>query len=96
MGEANDLIAPRLGLPELPVVEFPDDEPKHGLHWKTAFLTRWAAGRTYIWLDDEITDADRQWVQAHHPGRALLHRIDPLTGLADDDFAQIRQWLTAR
>jgi len=97
MADANDLVAPRLGLPELPVVEFPDnDEPERGLHWKTAFLTRWAAGRTFVWLDDEITDADRRWVQAHHPGKALLHRVDPLAGLTDADFALIRRWLAAR
>src|SRR5690242_19362961 len=42
MDDANDLIAPRLGLPKLPVVEFPDDdEPARGLHWKTVFLTQW-------------------------------------------------------
>jgi hypothetical protein len=94
MADANDLVAPRLGLPELPVVEFPeDDEPARGLHWKTAFLTRWAAGRTFVWLDDEITDADRHWVDAHHPGQALLHRVDPFAGLIEADFALIRQWL---
>ncbi|GID28601.1 HAD domain-containing protein [Paractinoplanes brasiliensis] len=96
MADANDLISPRLGLPKLPVVEFPDDdEPKHGLHWKAAFLCRWAAGRTFVWLDDEITDADQQWVQAHHPGRALPHRIDPLAGLTNGDLVLIRQWLAA-
>jgi len=44
MGEANEVIAPRLGLPDLPVVEWPDtdDQPAPGLHWKTMFLT---AGR---------------------------------------------------
>jgi hypothetical protein len=94
MADANDLVSPRLGLPDLPVVEFPDDdELERGLHWKTAFLTRWAAGRAFVWLDDEITDTDQQWVQAHHAGRALLHRVDPLVGLAHGDFTLIRQWL---
>ncbi len=53
MADANDVIAPRLGLPQLPVVEFPDGgEPGRGLHWKTRFLTGWAAGRSFVWLDD--------------------------------------------
>ncbi|GLH98626.1 hypothetical protein Pa4123_39010 [Phytohabitans aurantiacus] len=96
MADANDLVAPRLGLPELPVVDFPDDdEPEHGLHWKTPFLTRFAAGRTFVWLDDEITDVDRRWVQAHYQGKALLHRVDPLVGLTEADFIRIRQWLAA-
>jgi hypothetical protein len=97
MSDANELVAPRLGLPELPVFDFPDDddEPEHGLHWKTQFLTRWAAGRTFVWLDDEITDADRRWVHAHHEGRALLHRVDPAIGVTDTDFESIRRWLAA-
>lgn len=70
LGEANEVIAPPLGLPELPVVGFPDtdEEPVRGLHWKTMFLTRWAAGRPFVWIDDETTDVDRQWVERHHPG----------------------------
>lgn len=96
MEDANEFVAPRLGLPELPVVEFPDGEPARGLHWKTAFLTQWAAGRTFVWLDDELTDTDRSWVQAHHPGKALLHRVDPFTGLTEADFVLVRQWLAVR
>lgn len=96
MADANDLVAPRLGLPSLPVVEFPDDEPERGLHWKTATLTRWAAGRPFVWLDDEITDTDRRWVRTHHPGRALPHRVDPLAGLTETDFASIHRWLAGQ
>jgi hypothetical protein len=95
MAEANEVVSPRLGLPDLPVVEWPDgdEDPEHGLHWKTVFLTQWAAGRPFVWLDDEITDADRRWVAAHHPARALLHRVDPYLGLTEADFSAIRQWL---
>lgn len=96
--DANEVISPRLGLPELPVVEWPDDDegPTGGLHWKTVSLTRWAAGRPFVWLDDEITDADRQWVAAHHPGPALLWRVDPYAGLAEADFAAVNRWLKQR
>jgi hypothetical protein len=95
MSDANEQVAPRLGRPELPVVDFPDDddEPGHGLHGKTPFLIRWAAGRPFVWLDDEITDADRRWVLTHHEGRALLHRVDPAVGVAATDFEVIRRWL---
>ena len=100
MAEANEVVAPRLGLPRLPVVDFPDDdddddEPERGLHWKTATLTRWAAGRPFIWLDDEITGADRTWVRHRYPARALPHRVDPFTGLTAADFEVIRRWLAA-
>jgi hypothetical protein len=95
MADANEVIAPRLGLPELPVVDWLDsgDESPPGLHWKTMSLTRWAAGRPFIWLDDEITGADRQWVAAHHSGKALLHRVDPHAGLTEADFSVMHQWL---
>jgi hypothetical protein len=95
MAEANEVVSPRLGLRDLPVVEFPDtdDEPVGGLHWKTMFLIRWAAGRPFVWIDDECTEADRRWVARHHPGRALVHRVDPFVGLTNTDFDSIHRWL---
>ena len=95
MAEANEVIAPLLGLPQLPVVDWADsdDAPEPRVHWKTAHLARWAAGRPFVWLDDEPTDADRRWVAAHHPAPALLHRVDPTVGLTDEDIATVRAWL---
>jgi hypothetical protein len=112
--DANDLIGPLIGLPELPVVLWPESsegEPAAGkpvaaggaaatgaedddeLHWKTRYLVEWAAGRPFVWVDDEITDADRVWVRAHHRGRALLHLVDHRSGLTDADFAILTDWL---
>jgi hypothetical protein len=96
--DANEWIAPVLGLPELPVVCWPDltDEPQpRGLHWKTRTLLGWSAGRAFAWLDDEITDADRSWVAGRHPVRALLHRVDPRCGVTDADFVLLDAWLRA-
>lgn len=116
--DANDLIAPLIGLPRLPVVHWPPpsttpppdaatapddgdrdgdggDEPG-GLHWKTRALVAWAAGRPFVWIDDEITEADRAWVGAHHPAPALLHRVDARTGLTDADYAAVGAWLRMR
>ncbi|MFD4546055.1 HAD domain-containing protein [Streptomyces sp. NPDC058467] len=99
MADANESIAPRIGLPELAVVPWPEPsgqeehDERHGLHWKTRPLVAWAVGRPFIWVDDEITDTDRAWVRAHHPGRALLHRVDPRQGLTETDFAALREWL---
>lgn len=52
-----------------------------------------AAGRPFVWVDDEITATDRAWVKSHHAGRALLHRVDPRHGLTDADFAAVAEWL---
>jgi hypothetical protein len=96
--DANEWISPLLGLPELPVVCWPDlsDEPlPRGLHWKTRTLVGWSAGRAFAWVDDEITAADRAWVASHHPVGALLHRVDHRSGLTDRDFAALDSWLRA-
>ncbi|WP_238360386.1 hypothetical protein [Micromonospora fiedleri] len=98
MAEANEVVVPRLGLPALPVVDWidGDEEPPSGMHWKTASVARWAAERPFVWLDDEITDADRRWIAAHHPHPALLRRVDPYVGLTDIDLPAVRQWLDHR
>ncbi|MER7920375.1 MULTISPECIES: HAD domain-containing protein [unclassified Streptomyces] len=96
MEDANEAVAPRLGLPKLPVLEWLDtgaDEGPRGLHWKTRPLIEWADGRPFIWVDDEISAMDRVWVAAQHPGASLLHRVDPAKGLAEADFSTLADWL---
>lgn len=44
MDDANDEIAPLLGLPALPVVGWPDSDEDGPLHWKTRALVAWADG----------------------------------------------------
>jgi hypothetical protein len=99
---ANEALAPRLGLPALPVVEWrvPTAEEDaldvfFGLHWKTQQIVEWAAGRDFAWADDECTTADWDWISAHHAGRALVHRVGSLAGLTGRDFAVLGQWLRA-
>jgi hypothetical protein len=99
MADANECIAPRIGLPQLAVVtwpEFSDEDElaeRAGLHWKTRVLIDWAAGRSFAWVDDEITDTDRAWVSAHHQGHSLLHRVDPRRGLTNLDYNTLSEWL---
>jgi hypothetical protein len=57
------------------------------------FLDVDGTGRPFIWVDDEITDADQAWVLVHHTGPALLHRVESGPGLTDADFAAIGHWL---
>ena len=70
-----------------------EQDERNGLHWKTRALVDRAAGRTFVWVDDEITHTDRTWVTAHHRGRALLHRVDPRQGLTNADYAALDTWL---
>jgi hypothetical protein len=95
MGDANEVIAPRVGLAELPVADLPpygECEP-NGLGWKTRALVRVAAGRPFVWVDDVITEMDRWFVELEHPGPALLYQVESSVGLAADGVAEIATWL---
>ncbi|MFG2124648.1 hypothetical protein [Streptomyces sp. NPDC048710] len=92
MAEANRWIAPVVGLPELPYVDFGADlfaERPGGEHWKTAAIVAYAAGRPFVWVDDEQSPADTAYTAAHHPGPALLHHVDPRLGLREEDFTAL-------
>ncbi|AZK92931.1 MULTISPECIES: HAD domain-containing protein [Streptomyces] len=99
MEDANECIAPLLGLPQLPLVVRPEPseaeerDERDGLHWKTRMLVERAAGRPFARVDDEMTGRDRAWVAARHPGPALLHRVDARVGLSDGDFEALGSWL---
>ncbi|MGX2998775.1 hypothetical protein JNUCC64_31665 [Streptomyces sp. JNUCC 64] len=89
MGDANRWIAPVLGLPELPFVDFGDillRERLDGVHWKTGPLVDHADGRPFAWVDDEQSELDRTYVAAHHQGPGLLHHVNPRIGLRESDF----------
>lgn len=104
MHDVNTVIAPILGLPALPVAEmgelpglddplWADDDDAAALSWKTRHPCRIAAGRPFVWIDDELTAADRTWVSANHSGSALLHRVDSQTGLQGGDLDVVETWL---
>jgi hypothetical protein len=95
MAEANRWIAPVIGLPELPYVDFGDHlfaERPDGVHWKTEAIVAYAAGRPFAWVDDEQSPADAEYVTRHHPAPALLHHVDPRLGLRAPDFTALGQF----
>ncbi|MFB7663612.1 hypothetical protein ACFC1R_06615 [Kitasatospora sp. NPDC056138] len=92
MSDANRLIAPVLGLPELPFVAFGDAllrERPDGVHWKSDPLVRYADGRPFAWVDDEQGDADHAHVAARHSTPFLLHHVNPRIGLRGEDFVAL-------
>ncbi|HJD81452.1 hypothetical protein [Kitasatospora aureofaciens] len=94
MAEANALIGPTLGLPELPYIAWTElfGSDPDGLHWKTRDVVAWAAGRPFVWLDDELGPQDIEWIAANHPGEALPLWVDPRAGLHELHFAALREW----
>ncbi|MEU6772947.1 hypothetical protein [Streptomyces sp. NPDC046759] len=95
MADANVWIAPVVGLPELPYVDFGTGlfaERPDGVHWKTEAIVAYAGGRPFAWVDDEQSPADTRYVSTHHSGPALLHHVNPRIGLREDDFTVLREF----
>jgi hypothetical protein len=94
--QANTDIGPKIGLPKLPVIEFsgllPDKPPWPGLHWKTAAIKAYTDSRPFVWIDDEMNSLDHMYFSDTHEVPFLLQKVDPAIGLADKDFAEIREW----
>ncbi|WP_067469786.1 HAD domain-containing protein [Actinomadura macra] len=96
---ANEWIAPRIGLPELPFVpipQFPGIEAGRSLgSWKARHVAAWAEGRPFVWFEDEPDATD---CIAGEPEVAdhLLVKIDPLIGLTGRHLELAASWLNAR
>jgi hypothetical protein len=97
--EANRLIGPVLGLPELEYVNFwaVSDRPHSpervdGVYWKTPLIADWAAGRPFAWIDDEVREEDRAYLADCPGGPTLLHHVSPRLGLLEPDFAVLAAW----
>jgi hypothetical protein len=86
---ANTEIGPRLGLPELKVIEFHDD---HG--WKYPAVARYAYERPLVWFDDDFglhRDRNREFVhKRRHLTTALVH-VDPATGITGQHLGEARK-----
>lgn len=95
MDAANRWIAPAVGLPELPYVDFTGAlfvERPDGVHWKTERIVEYAKGRPFAWVDDEQGPADEEFVAARHHAPALLRHVNPRLGLREDDFDALRDF----
>jgi hypothetical protein len=94
--DANDVLAPWLGLPALRCVALDDDAPVvGGLHWKTATLLSFAGTQPFAWLDDEVTALDAEHVRLGHGAPALVRRVDHRFGVTDADLDAVAAWRVA-
>ncbi|MFC6886964.1 MULTISPECIES: HAD domain-containing protein [Actinomadura] len=96
---ANEWIAPRVGLPRLPFVpipQFPGVEEGRTLGaWKARHVASWTEGRPFVWFEDE-PDATECVAAEPGIGDHLLVSIDPLAGLTEEHIRTAADWLAAR
>jgi hypothetical protein len=98
MDDANETIAPRIGLPQLAVLIWPEPtdtdehDERNGLHWKTRTLVDWAAGPHSPGSTGSPTPTE--------PGCQHITQDTPCfiestrLGLTDADYATLKVWLT--
>lgn len=84
--DANRLIAPIVGLPALPVIEFPRDVT--GRFLKFPIIERVVANQPFVWIDDELTPAIHAWADQRRTP-TLLADVDPAIGLTQAIVARI-------
>jgi hypothetical protein len=92
---ANTLIAPVIGLPELPVIEFPRrDSYPFGQIFKRDDVEAYVADRAFAWLDDDFEAGDLEWAKARAESGAatLLLHISPRIGIRQEDVNQVAEW----
>lgn len=97
--EANTMIGPEIGLPELPFVPFaghPSDNPG----WKYPEVLEFAAGRPLVWCDDEFKiarggriHAQSKFLQDRGSAPTLLHHVSPRLGITQFDLDSVGRWL---
>jgi hypothetical protein len=94
--EANEWVAPHVGLPQLPFVRFESGTPGPGVHWKTRDLADYAAGRPFAWLDDELrVEHDGKWLSENGVENFLLVLVAPFQGLTPSHLDRVREWARA-
>jgi hypothetical protein len=88
--QAARVIAPRLGLPAMPVILFDEQEEGDG-HWKWAAIRTFVGTHPFAWLDDELRAADFAIAEASR-SPCLLLAIDPCIGLADEHVTTLESF----
>ncbi|MEO3875455.1 HAD domain-containing protein [Nonomuraea sp. B12E4] len=93
---ANDWIAPRIGLPALPVIPMrPEDPSEFGETFKTPHVAAYAGRRPFVWFDDQVWAEDEEYLRVHRGlTDFLLIHVDPRSGLTSRHLGMAHEWLT--
>lgn len=98
--QANTMVGPAIGLPALPVIEFPaglQRLPGQRFTWKYGPVARYATGRPLAWLDDDFDvypaarDAFVERRRAANLSTELI-TVNPRTGITDDHLETVKAW----
>lgn len=94
---ANREIGPRIGLPELPVIEVDAGPDVPGVHPKTPPVAEYVKGRPFVWFDDDLERSDSEYLKAHEGvGEFLIVHIGPRKGLTEKHLEMAAAWLANR
>jgi hypothetical protein len=87
--EANRVLCPFFGLPELPVIRFTaiPFEPRE----KVPPVASFAADRPAAWVDDNVTPEARAWAAARRPP-TLLVEVESAVGLTRPAVDELLAW----
>ncbi|QWF85793.1 hypothetical protein [Amycolatopsis sp. CA-230715] len=93
---AVDWIAPRLGLPEMHVIDVPNHGPAFGWSPKMSPIKKWAAGRPVAWLDDQFGGKEYGWADDRRDEDGIPTLIVPVgsaRGLLRQHVDEVLGWL---
>jgi hypothetical protein len=94
---ANVHIAPKVGLPELPWVEWSNRYPTVRTHpsnvmVKTFEVIKYANGRPFAWLDDDLMRYD---IKELRKCKSLPIVVDAKRGITDAQLEKLEEWVKA-
>ncbi len=87
--DAADLIAPVLGLPKLPVIEF--TSLHEAATWKLPDVTEFVGDRPLAWIDDDLHRDVDQWARMREAETLLIHTRSNI-GMAEDHVETLREF----
>jgi hypothetical protein len=88
---ANDSLAPLLGLPDLPVLNFDGAARFGSAHWKLGPIDDYAGKRPLAWIDDSFDESCYEWAQQRDAETLLVPTEAPF-GLEEAQTEALMIW----